>query len=130
MVSSVIAPPVAIVGLAVGPDKTRAVASPDVAADPTPEPVRETPVGAMVLEGSIIPEGPKVTVVPSICVVTSVLRAPEPMPYVVPSMMAWEESMLKVNPPIVVTTYADAVIMAGAYVVAAKATPLLPKVTV
>lgn len=92
------------VALDVDPERTLAVADPDVAAEPAPLSVRDTPVGAIVVEGRTMPDGPKVIVVPSISVVTKDWRAPAPMLYVVPLMMACDESMEKTRSPIVVTT--------------------------
>lgn len=92
------------VALAIESDTTLMVAELPVRVDRVLVPVKDTPVGAMVVEGSMIPEGPKRTVVPSITVVTMVLSAPAPILYVVPLMIASDESMLKVKSPMVVTT--------------------------
>lgn len=118
------------VALDVGSDTTRTVADSEAFADWVFVSVRDTPVGAIVVDGRTIPEGPKMTVVPSIVVVTTELRAPAPILYVVPLIMASEESMLNVKAPTVLTTYAAVVTIAGWYVVEAKATPLLFKVIV
>lgn len=118
------------VGVPVTSETTLTVADPEVPEAWAFALVMETPVGAIVVDGSMIPEGPNMTVVPPMVVVVTVLRAPAPILYVVPLMMAWEESMLNVSPPIVLTTYAAAVVIAGRYVVEAKATPLLFRVTV
>lgn len=97
----------------VAPETTFTVADPELPDRPLSVLVKATPVGAMVVDGSMMPEGPNMMVVPSIVVVVTVFRAPAPILYVVPLMMASDESILKVKPPIVLTTYAAAVVIAG-----------------
>lgn len=75
----------------------RVAAEPDGRKDPV------TSVGAIVVDGIKIPDGPKMTVVPSITSVLAEFNAPAPIRYVVPLITASDRSMLKVSLPMVVT---------------------------
>lgn len=67
--------------LPVAPETTFTVAEPELPDRPLSVSVlvRATPVGAMVVDGRTMPEGPNITVVPSIVVVATVFRAPAPI---------------------------------------------------